>query len=166
MGKKKRIGKCFVIGLIVLFLLIMVFFFTINKKVNFSPEETEKTIAPEIKDKDNNLVLSSEDMTKISLIRQNIIEDNLYDYSEMHDVIITKKGDLKRIIAVCDLFDGAPEIFCLRDAAYENSELRTQICEKLFNEIKINFEGKSFVDKLAEGHKKECLLGIRYRVVG
>lgn len=100
-------------------------------------------------------VLSGAEQKLVDEANTAVVMNNGFDYSALYAIVATKKGDLGKLLAVCDA--SISPIYCLKKASQENANLRPQLCTQLNSVLSTKY--KDSKPDLA-GHKKECLLGI------
>jgi hypothetical protein len=99
--------------------------------------------------------LSAADKKMIANAKTKIIQE--IDYSGVDDLVISAGADKSKIYAYCS--EIAP-VYCLKFAAYSNPKIRSELCRQV--ETKVT---ELYPNANAEGHKQECELGIRPKII-
>ena len=84
-----------------------------------------------------------------------VVMNNGLDYSALYAIVASKKGDLGKLLAVCEA--STSPIYCLKKASQENANLRPQLCTQLVSVLSTLYKDSK---PDLTGHKRECLLGI------
>jgi hypothetical protein len=100
-------------------------------------------------------VLSGAEQKLVNEANDATMLNNGFDYGALYAIVATDKGNLDKLLAVCDA--SISPIYCLKKASQENANLRPQLCAQLNTVLSTKY--KNSKPDLA-GHKQECLLGI------
>jgi len=104
--------------------------------------------------------LTQTELAEIRSIKEIISKNNGRDYSSLNQALVSRRGNLKRIISLCTQFD---PIFCYKWASKENPSLRSNLCQAMSFGIEQQYRGRVSAERLKTSitnHQRECQLGI------